>query len=85
MDIDTATKKPKIFIQGKEIMDLDNEDEESINKIKGIQIIEEPTQSKGASHSTSAFVTHSTSHSHSEKTISQMVTTGQISQPIIDV
>ena len=42
MDIDIATKNPKISIQGKEIVDLDNDDEESINQIKGIQITKEP-------------------------------------------
>ena len=43
MDIDIGTKKPIIYIQGKEIVDLDNDDEESINEIKEIQITEEPT------------------------------------------
>lgn len=85
MDIDTATKKPRIYAQGKEIVDLDNDDEESINQINGIQITEEPTKSKEASHLASPSATHSTSHSHYEKTISQMVTTRQISQPIINV
>ena len=93
MDIDTATKNPRIYAQGKEIVDLDNDDEESINQIKGIQITEEPAQRKEASHpaspsvthSTSASTTHSTPHSHSKKTISQIVTTGQSSEPIINV
>ena len=38
MDIDTTTKKPKISIQGKEIVDLDNDDEESINQIKEFKL-----------------------------------------------
>ena len=70
MDIDTATKKPRISIQGKEILDLDNDDEESINQIKGIHITKEPTQSKGESRPTSPCATHSTSHSHFEKIVS---------------
>ena len=86
MEIDTASKKPMVFAQGKEVVDLDDDDDEhSINQIKGIQITKEPAQSREASHPSSPFATHSTSHSHSERTISQMVTTGQSSQPIINV
>jgi hypothetical protein len=85
MDIDTATKKPKISTQGKEIVPLDDDDEESINQIKGIQITEEPAQSKEASHLASPSATHSRSHFDSERTISQIVTTGQSSKTVINV
>jgi len=37
MEIDTASKKPRVSSQGKEVVDLDDDDDEhSINKIKGI-------------------------------------------------
>lgn len=33
MEIDTTTKKPKVSTQGKEIVTLEDEEEESINQI----------------------------------------------------
>ena len=38
MDIDTATKKPRISTQDKEIVPLDDDDEGSISQIKGIRL-----------------------------------------------
>ena len=84
IEIDTTSKKPMVSAQGKEVVDLDDDDDEhSINQIKGIQITEDPAQSREASHQASPSTTHSTSHN--ERTISQMVATGQSSQPIINV
>ena len=78
MEIDTASKKPRVSAQGKEVVGLDDDDDEhSINQIKGIQIIEDLSQSREASHQASPSATHSTSHS--ERTISHMVTTRQSS------
>ena len=41
MDIDITTKKPEVSTQGKEIVDLEEDDEESINKGKGTIVEEE--------------------------------------------
>ena len=41
MEIDITTKKPRVSIQSKEIVDLEEDDEESMNKGKGT-IVEEP-------------------------------------------
>ena len=68
MEIDTATKKPRVCTQGKEIVTLDDDDEESINQTNGFPITKEPSHSKEASHPASPSLSHSTSHS--ERTIS---------------
>ena len=41
MDIDITTKKPRVSTQGKEVVDLEEDDEESINKGKGTIVEEE--------------------------------------------
>ena len=41
MDIDITTKKPRVSTQGKEVVDLEEDDEESINKRKGTTVEEE--------------------------------------------
>ena len=64
-------------------MDDDDDDEESINQTKGIPNTEEHSHIKETSHPTSPSLTHS--NSQSERTISQMITTEQSSNPIIDV
>jgi hypothetical protein len=68
MEIDTTTKKPRVSTQGKEIVTLEDDGEESINQMNGFPIIEEPSHSKEASHPTSPSLSHSTSHK--ERTIS---------------
>ena len=83
MEIDIATKKPRVSTQGKEIVTLDDDDEESINQTKEIPITEEISHSRETSHPSSPSLTHSTSHS--KRTISQMVITGHRSNLVIDV
>ena len=83
MEIDIATKKPKVSTQGKEIVTMDDDDEASINQAKGIQIIEEPSHNTEASHLASPSLSHCTYHF--ERTISQMVITEHSSKPVIDV
>ena len=73
MEIDTTAKRTRVFGQGKEIVTLEDDEEESINQIQGFPITEEPSHSKEASHATSSSISHSTSHS--ERTISQIVLT----------
>ena len=68
MEIDTAAKKPRVSTQGKEIVTVDDDDEESINQTKGIPITEEHSHSKESSHPTSPSLTHFASQS--ERTIS---------------
>lgn len=41
MEIDITTKKPRVFIQSKEIVDLEEDDEQSINKGKSTIVEEE--------------------------------------------
>ena len=41
MEIDITTKKPKVFVLSKEIVDLEEDDEQSINKSKGTIVEEE--------------------------------------------
>ena len=48
MDIDRVTKKPKISEQSKEIVDIDDDDERSINKGKST-IVEEESQDQSQS------------------------------------
>ena len=62
---------------------MDDDDEESINQIKGIPITEEHSHSKDTSHPTSPSITHSTSQS--KRTISQIVIIEQSSKLVIDV
>ena len=83
MEIDSATKKPRVSIQGKEIVTLEDDEEESINQMKGFPIIEEPSHSKEASHPVSPSLPHSTSHS--ERTIYQIVIIEHGSKLAIDV
>ena len=42
MDVDVVTKKPRMSMQDKEIVDIDDDDERSINKGKAIVVEEEP-------------------------------------------
>ena len=83
IEIDTAAKKPRVSTQGKEIVTLDDDDDESINQTKEIPITEENSHSRETSHPSSPSLTHSTSHY--ERTISQMVITEHSSKPVIDV
>ena len=83
MEIDTTTKKPRVSTQGKEIVTLEDDEEESINQMQGFPIGEEPSHSKEASHPYSPSVSHSTSHS--ERTISHIVLNEQIILLVIDV
>ena len=83
MEIDTTTKKPRVSSQGKEIVTLEDDEEESINQIQGFPIQEEPSHSKEVSHVVSPSISHSTSNS--ERTISQIVLTEQSSKPAMDV
>ena len=62
MEIDTTTKKPRVYTQGKEIVTLEDDEEESINQMYGIPIKEELSRSKEVSHLASPLVSHSTSH-----------------------
>lgn len=71
MEIDTTTKKLKVSTQGKEIVTLENDEEESINQTKGFPITKELSHSKEASHPTCPSLSHCTSHS--ERTISRVV------------
>ena len=80
MEIDTTTKKPRVSSQGKEIVTLEDDEEESINQIQGSPILEEPSHSKEVSHTASPSISHSTSNS--ERTISQIVLTEQSSKPV---
>ena len=41
MEIDITTKKPRVYVQSKEIVDLEEDDEQSINKGKGAIVEEE--------------------------------------------
>ena len=41
MEIDITTNKPRVSVQSKEIVDLEEDDEESINKGKGTIVEEE--------------------------------------------
>ena len=68
MEIDTTAKKPRVSSQGKEIVTLEDDEEESINKIEGFPIQEEPSHSKEVSHAASPSISHSTCNS--ERTIS---------------
>ena len=61
MEIDTTAKKPRVSSQGKEIVTMDDDDEESINQTKGISIIEEHSHNKESSHLASPSLTHSVS------------------------
>ena len=83
MEIDTTAKKPRLSTQGKEIVTLEDDEEESINQMKGFPITEETSHSKEASHPASPSLSHSTSHS--KRTISQIVLTEQSSKPTMDV
>ena len=83
MEIDIVAMKPRISSQGKEIVTLEDDEEESINQIQGFPIIEEPSHSKEVSHPNSPSISHFTSHS--ERTISQIVLTEQSSKPAMDV
>ena len=52
MQIDVTTKKPRVFVQSKEIVDLEQDDEQFINKGKGTIVEEEPNdQSQTISNS----------------------------------
>lgn len=62
IEIDTIAKKPRVSSQGKEIVTLVDDDEESINQIQGFTIQEEPSHSKEVSHVVSPSVSHSTSN-----------------------
>ena len=75
MEVDVSTKWSRVSNQDKEIVTLDDDEEESINQLKGFPIEEECSHSKGVSHSVST----------SERTISQVVMTKQKSKPIMDV
>ena len=79
MDVDVTAKKPRISHQGKEIVTLEDDEEEFINQIQGFPIQEEPSHSKEVSHTVSHSVSHSISNS--ERTISQIVLTEQSSKP----
>ena len=69
MEIATTAKKPRVSTQGKEIVTMDDDDdEESINQTKGIPITEEHSRRKESSHPTSPSLTHSASQS--KRTIS---------------
>ena len=68
MEVDTTAKKPRLSSQGKEIVTLEDDEEESINQIQGFPIQEELSHSKEVSHIVSPSVSHSISNS--ERTIS---------------
>ena len=46
MEVYVTTKKPRISNQGKEIVTLEDDEEESINQIQGFPIQEELSHSK---------------------------------------
>ena len=83
MEVDVTAKKPRVSNQRKEIVTLEDDEEESINQIQGFLIQEEPSHSKEVSHT----IYHSDSHSisNSERTISQIVLTEKCSKPTMDV
>ena len=56
MEIDTTTKKPRVSSQGKEIVTLEDEEEEYINQMQGFPIIEETSHSMEAAHPSSPLV-----------------------------
>ena len=49
MEVDTIVKKPRVSSQGKEIVTLEDDEEESIIQIQGFQIQEESSHSKEVS------------------------------------
>ena len=83
MEVDVIAKKPRVSNQGREIVTLEYDEEESINRIQGFPIQEEPSHSKEVSHIVSHLVSHSISNS--KRTISQIVLTEQSSKPAMDV
>ena len=83
MEVDVTTKRPRISNKDKEIVTLDDDEEESINQIQGFPIEEESSHSKEVSHSVCHPVSHSVSNS--ERTISQVVLTKQNSKHVMDV
>ena len=83
MEIDTTTKKPRVSTKGKEIVTMVDDVEDSINQTKGIPITEEHSHSKESSHPASPSLTHFAFEP--ERKISQMITTEQSSNPVIDI
>ena len=73
MEIESIAKKPRVSTQGKEIVTMDDDDQESINQTKGIPITEENSHNKEPSHPTSPSLTNYASQS--ERKIYQMITT----------
>ena len=63
MEVDVTAKNPRIFNQSREIVTLEDDEEESINQIQGFPIQEEPSHSKEVSHTISHSVSHSISNS----------------------
>ena len=58
MDVDVATKKPRIFIQDREIVDLEDDDERSINKGKATIVEEEPNEHSQSMSNTKRLTSH---------------------------
>ena len=46
MEVDATAKNPRVSNQGREIVTLEDDEEESINQIQGFPIQEEPSHSK---------------------------------------
>ena len=59
MEVDVTSKKPRIYNQGKEIVTLEDDKEDSINQIQGFPIQEESSQRKEVSHPLSHSVSNS--------------------------
>ena len=58
MDVDVSTKKPKISIQDQEIVDLENDDERSINKGKATIVEEESNDQSQSVSDTERLTSH---------------------------
>ena len=87
MEVDVTTKNPRVSNQDKEIVTLDDDEEESINQIQGFPIEEESSHNKEVSHTISHPISHPISHfvSNLERTISEVVLTKQNSKLVMDV
>ena len=70
INIDVATKKPRISIQDREIVDLEDDDERSINKGKATIVEEESNE-------------HSQSVSNTERLTSHLAMVETIEEPVI--
>ena len=58
MDVDPITKKPRISEQSKEIVDIDDDDERSINKGKATIVEEEPQDQSQSVSNTERTITN---------------------------